>query len=347
MITSPVLRSDRESGFSLVELMVAVVIGMLAVLVVMQTFSVAEAQKRTTTTGDDAISNGAVAFYTMQRDIRESGFGTSQPAVIGCDVVLRAGVTLAAMAPVTINHPAIPAADAGDTLLVVSGATNGSPEGDGVTAQPASATYAVQTPASYAVNDQVIAAPAVRASPCSLALDKVTSVLSPNVTVAAGAAAMSNGTLFNLGQAPTMVAYAVRGGNLTACDFTANDCTSVANKNNPAVWLPIASNIVALRAEYGRDTSAPMDAIVDTYDQATPTTACGWARVSSLNFSVLARGAQYNKEVVTQQAPTWEGSASYPFDLTATANWQHYRYKVFQSTVPLRNIAWMGVQPGC
>ena len=58
---------------------------------------------------------------------------------------------------------------------------------------------------------------------------------------------------------------------------------------------------------------------------------------------------------MTTAAPTWAatnagspvGSASTPILLTANANWQNYRYKVFQTIVPIRNIAWLGVQAGC
>ena len=51
------------AGFSLVEVMVAMVIGLLGIIVMMQMFSVFEGQKRTTTGGDDANSSGAVSLY--------------------------------------------------------------------------------------------------------------------------------------------------------------------------------------------------------------------------------------------------------------------------------------------
>ena len=69
---------------------------------------------------------------------------------------------------------------------------------------------------------------------------------------------------------------------------------------------------------------------------------------------------QYEKDVVTDgivaPLPTWEGqtannptgSAANAIDVSATAtNWANYRYKVFQTTVPLRNVTWMGAPTGC
>ena len=64
-------------GFSLVEIMVALVIGMLGIIVMMQVFAMFEAQKRTTTGGDDAISSGSIALYSLQRDIQHAGWGIS------------------------------------------------------------------------------------------------------------------------------------------------------------------------------------------------------------------------------------------------------------------------------
>jgi type IV pilus assembly protein PilW len=349
----------RAAGFSLVEIMVGMVIGMYGIIIMMQVFSLAEGQKRATTSGGDAQTSGAIALYGLQRDIRQAGLGISDVKIAACNVLLRAGVTLNVMAPVTINHASIPAGDANtDTLLVIYGSTNGSPQGDGITAQPAATTYTVQTASSFVINDKIIAAPKVRASPCNLVLDTVANTASPNISPTTGVASMSGGTLFNLGQSPKVIAYAIRSGNLTMCDYTVNDCSAAGSTGSSSVWVPIANNVVSMRAQYARDTNAPMDAIVDTYNQTALATACDTAKVSAIRLALVARSATYEKTVVTAAAPTWEGStvqtATVPtnptavlIDLSGNATWQNYRYRVFQSTVPLRNIAWQGVATGC
>jgi len=354
--------SRRAAGFSLVELMIGLVIGMVAIVVMMQVFSVSEGYKRTTTGGDDAQNNGAIALYGLQRDIQQSGMGMSAFQLIGCDVLLRTGVTLNAMSPLTINHSSIPstASDTNtDTLLVVYGNGNGSGEGAKVEAQPLQTTYTIAAAASSAsapgafvvgasatTSDKVIVEAQPRPSPCSLTMEAVTAVAGTNVTVGTGVAGMSGGILYNLGQSPKVLVYAVKGGNLVMCDFIANDCGAAGNVGNAAIWVPIASNIVSLRAEYGRDTSAPMNATVDQFDQTTPTTACLWARVSAARLALVARSAQYDKGVVTAAAPAW-ASASAAINLSGNTDWDHYRYKVFQTVVPLRNMTWQGVQAGC
>ena len=357
----PGLRAIRRAtGFSLIELMVGLAIGMLAVIVMMQVLSVSESFKRQTTGGDDAQNDGVVALYALQRDMQSSGLGVSNVQLLGCNVTLRAGIVFNSISPVTINHASIPAGDAGsDTLLIAYSTANGAAEGETIQAQSPQSAYTVSAAApsatasgAYAPPDLVIAEPAIRPSPCNLTAEPVTSVAGNVVNVGTGTAGVQSGALYNLGRAPKILAYAVRSGNLTVCDFNLNDCRAAGSVNNPAIWVPIGSNIVGLRAQYGRSTAALPTAvganiIIDTWDSATPTTNCLWARVSAVRLVVVARSTAIDKNdarLATQNAPGWAGSVGAPIDLTATdANWTGYRYKTFETSVPLRNMAWQDI----
>lgn len=340
------------SGFSLVEIMVGMVIGMLGIMVIMQVYSVFESQKRTTTGAGDAQNTGAIALFGMQRDIEQAGYGLSTSNIIGCSVQLRAGppAITVTLGPVTINPATsvIPAGDSNtDTLLVAYGSSASPPEGNSITSLSGS-DYAVQAYGSFAVGDQVIAMPSARPTPCSLTLTSVTAVNNPNVTVATVVAGVTGGALYNLGTTPVVKAYAIRNGNLTVCDYMTNDCS----QNNSTIWVPIANNIVSMRAEYGQDTNTPMDGILNTYSQTTPTTACGWLQTSALRLALVARNTQPDKAVVTTSAPSWAGSATTAINLSSTTvasgkTWQNYRYKVFETTVPIQNISLQGVVSGC
>jgi type IV pilus assembly protein PilW len=101
----PTRKSKSAGGFSLIEIMVGVAIGLLGVLIIMQVSSIFEGQRRTTTSGSDAQTTGGIAFYMLTRDLRRAGFGLSEPGVIGCTVrrSLNNNPTPSAiMAPVTI-----------------------------------------------------------------------------------------------------------------------------------------------------------------------------------------------------------------------------------------------------
>lgn len=365
----------RTAGFSLVEIMVGLAIGMLAVIVILQVFALSEGRKRTTTSGGDAQSNGALMIYQLQRDIGQAGYGFAAPGMFNCNVTwaVASGADIATavpLAPVTINPATtiIPAGDPNtDRLLIVFGNGNGQPQGNTITAQ-ASAVYTVQMPSSFTagavgVGDRVIAAPTVCGG---LIFDRITAVATNTVTVATGAIGT---TLYSLGPIPTVRAYAIRSGNLTMCDYIINDCGLDANKTNPSIWVPMASNIVSLKAQYARDAVGTMVGIPDTFDQITPGSSadtsgipagCGWARTSAVRLAVVARSNQFEKGLVTTtalnvnypvNAPTWDGNAGAPIvlglDTAGDDSWKHYRYKVSQTVVPIRNVVWMGVPTGC
>lgn len=353
---SPLLRHGSR-GFSLIELMVGIVIGMIAVIVIAQVFRLNEGFRRTTTGLDDANNNGAVALVGLQHEVRQAGFGLSAFVLSGCNLTAQpAGAwPVNGLSPVTINHPDVPEGDPNtDTLLVMYGNSNSSPEGDRVVSQPATAQYAVAAQASFRAGDQVIALPNPTPATCNLRLEVSAPVAATNnVAVTVGLAGMTNGTLFNLGPQPRFLAYAVRNGSLTQCDFALNDCR--AGVDDETIWTPIANNIVSLRAEYGRDTTAPnMDAIVDVFDQNAPADACQRARISAVRLVLVARSGQFEQVPPDVGMPRWAGSAetadhlvAVPIDLSDNADWQRFRYRSFETTIPLRNMAWQGVQTGC
>lgn len=77
---------SRNAGFSLVEVLVGMVIGLLGTIVIFQVFAVAEGQKRTTTSGGDAHQNAVFALYSLERDLRQSGMGFNNNGLLGCRI---------------------------------------------------------------------------------------------------------------------------------------------------------------------------------------------------------------------------------------------------------------------
>lgn len=330
--------SRRAAGFSLVELMVGIVVAMAAVIVVMQVFKVSEGQRRNTAGGDDAATTGAIAISQLQRDLRQAGQGFANAEMLNCRLDLPNGRNVPSLVPAQINPAGIPAGDDNtDVLLLNYGSGWGAPEGGRIISQPGAATYTVGAPQAYRVGDAVIAAPGTRATPCVLTLTSLAKAPAGNaVEVTFGIAGVSNGSLFNLGRTPRFMAYAVRGGRLTACDLLVQNCTV----NAPDNWTEVADNVVSLRAEYAIDTSATRDLVADGYGQSVPTVGfgdiCAWSRVVGLRLVLVARSRQGEKEDVAAAAPTWAAGASVP--ITLEEGWQRYRYKTFETTVPLRNM---------
>lgn len=69
------LRNTAQTGFSLVDLLVGMVIALLGVIIIFQVFSVSEGIKRTTTSSGDAQVNGSAAMFAMERSLKSAGYG--------------------------------------------------------------------------------------------------------------------------------------------------------------------------------------------------------------------------------------------------------------------------------
>ena len=270
-------------GFSLIELMIAVLIAVLSMLVIMETFSATEGRRRTIANGGDAQINGTFALASLRHEIQYSGYGVSAFSLLGCNLLLRTGVTLNNLAPTTINHPSIPAGDADtDTLLVVYGNGNGSTEGDGIITK-GSLSYTVQTPSSFFLSERVVAMPTLRPTPCNLVLETIAGI-NTNVLTITTAPSVTKGTLYNLGPNPKVQVYAIRSGTLTVCDFTVSRCDDTTKKNDSTVWIPLVRNIVSLSALYMGGS------------QTTPTDQCGWARTTAVRLVIVARSYQPERD---------------------------------------------------
>lgn len=331
----------RQSGFSLIEIMVGMVIGMLGIIVMMQVFSTSEERKRTTTAGGDAQNTAAIALDLLQRDISRSGHGFSNINLLNCAIQLPNGASLP-LAPVTINPAAavIPAGDANtDTLLIAYGAADDHPDGYSIFSQSGTA-YTIVGTGMIKQGDRTLASPL----PCGAATLVLGAVQSVNASVITLNTSAAGGALYNLGANPRFLAYAVRNGNLSICDYMANNCGSnaAADLANQTIWRPIANDVVSLRTQYVHAAS---------FDQTVPANCNAWSTTRAIRFALVTRSAQFEKDAVTAAAPTWIGSTAaagntvLAIDLATNtlanpAEWTHYRYRVFETMAPIRNVSW-------
>jgi type IV pilus assembly protein PilW len=151
------------------------------------------------------------------------------------------------------------------------------------------------------------------------------------------------GKVNNFGPTPTIKVFSVQNAQL------------VSQALGAAAATPLFDNIVQLQAQYGRDNDN--DGVVDVYDETTPVNSAAWAAVLAIRIAVVARSSLYEKDEVSPATiRLWEDSAAAPtttgpvWTLTAltgdavfdadAADRRHYRYKVFQTVIPLRNMIW-------
>ena len=141
--------------------------------------------------------------------------------------------------------------------------------------------------------------------------------------------------------------YFVQDGNL----MLRNNNAPIAVGTNP---LAIVNGIIAIRAQYGRDDptvpGAPptRDGFVDIYDNnaTAPTSLSTPAQkanrlteVVSVRLAVVARSGQQEKDDVTPNPLVlWAGGTT--GDGGQLSLDPKYRYKTYQTIIPLRNIVW-------
>ena len=361
-----VQRRARSRGMSLVELLVASAIGIIASLAIFQVFAVFEGQKRTTTSGGEAQTSGTLALYTIERELRQGGYGFNTPDLVGCTLQGWDQQAGAALAPSTLvpafvtpgagSTPGV--AGAPDTIAVAYGNSD---------ALPAPVSILI---GSLGVNDDfiktvnalygfqpgdlvVIAEPG---KPCTLAqVNQIPPATGDNTKLnlqagtyvspytgatlntrynnpaGLGTAYTTNGKVYNIGPTFTNKVYSVQNGQL------------VSQALGAAAATPLFDNIVHLQAQYGKDTNN--DGTVDVFDEITPASTAAWAAVLALRIAVVSRSSLYEKDEVSPATiRLWDDSAASPTTTgpvwTLTADERHYRYKVFQTVIPLRNMIW-------
>lgn len=370
-----------EQGMSLIEILVGIVIGMLGILVIFSVLSVAEGRKRTTTAGSDAQMAGAVALFSLERDIKQGGYGFGTFGVgnpINCTVDaydgLRGGGSKDfdfALAPALITQGAAGAPDTiavlyGNTDLIVAGKTFTFSSNS---TKATSSTLGGRT--GILRSDVLLLAGTVGgALACQLievtgntnvdavTIDHGTGSYTPQNGVGSITArynkatgpAFTNGFIYELGSSPLRNLWSIQNGRLVVQDDIHWSDADGDGINDP---VAVYDDIIDLQAEYGVAQDSNGDGRLDRIGAWTTAAPPDMASVYAVRVGLLARSRQAEKVKVTGAAPSWAGGSfvmtnvdgttdSNPGDATAgdANNWRNYRYRAYETLVPLRNIVW-------
>lgn len=350
---------SNSRGMTLVEVLISMVISMVVVLAAYQTFAASEGYRRAATSGGDATFSGSIGMYAMQRDLRMAGYGINTTSILGCRVIAwDEGVTPArdfqfTLAPVVITQGA---AGASDTIEISYSSSDAVPVPVRLTqATPSTTTqYFIDNNFGIVAGHLLIVGEPGR--DCSLHQATNTpslmpagqqdrlrhddgTYIGPLGTVVASRYNKPSGTgpnytlagiLYSIGQAPVVNRYYIQNENLVV------DAVLQGN-----VAQPVAAGIVQLQAQYGRDNNA--DGVIDTWTNVAPASAVEWSGLVAVRLALVSRSAAGDRAdgagncTATTTAPTWTGGT---FDLSARADWRCFRYRVFESTISLRNMIW-------
>lgn len=341
--------SIRQAGFGLVEIMVALVIGLVTTLVIMQVMTNFEGQKRTTSGNADAQTNGSIALYTIQRQVQIAGYGlpvfSHQNQPLHCDPSPTvdhdgdAATPNIGIFPISIIDGGN-VAGASDRIVVHSGnsATGGI---------PATISNVVGNDLSVANNLGCQANDiAIVTNGTSCVMTKATAITGTTQITLANATGVMIGATLGCMTGWNEMQYQVSGNSLT---------------ENGVASVP---GIVNIQAQYGISDAPNKNQVTAWVDASGATwsapTIDNRNRIKAIRIAVVARNGLLEKDNVTApcssltaDAPTglcaWAGTTGNPApaidlsknqDGTDNPNWRRYRYRVFETIVPLRTMIW-------
>jgi type IV pilus assembly protein PilW len=169
--------------------------------------------------------------------------------------------------------------------------------------------------------------------------------------------------VLNLGPSPVRAELTVR--NAEANPAENNQLIAQNTWGQIADFEPVADQIVHLKAEYGMDDGKnngtvdravykAEDGMVDNFTTVSPDVSKPeeWSRVRSVRVAIVSRSLTPDRPpcnatpgIADAAYPVrWargpDAPTGRPIDVSTTADWQCYRYRVYETTVPLRNMIW-------
>ncbi len=353
--------SRYQIGFSLVEILVGLVIGLLATLVIMQVFATFEGQKRSTTGTADAQINGSIALFTIQRDVQMAGFGLpvfdTQNPPLKCEITPTAATQPTVdhdnnaatpnigLSPLTITDGGA-AAGASDKISISYSTDGGNAKG-GIVVKIISGGIDVGVDNNLGCNnDDVVLLSLGNVCAMTKVVDNNLAADTTHISLKDGSGTSVGASLACLGKW-NQFEYSVVNNQLQRHDASVVAAT------------PIVSEIVNIQAQYGVSDFANDNQVKHWVDASGPDWGAAMTvdnrnKIKAIHIAVVARNNLLEKETVTSTCITSKGiinngpcawdddslDAAPKIDLSNDANWQHYRYRVYDTIIPLRNIVW-------
>jgi type IV pilus assembly protein PilW len=346
------LHRYKQRGFSLIEIMVGLVIGMISVLVIYQVFAAAEGIKRNTTSIGDAQQNGLLSSFMLNIELANASNGIA-------DAMVQLGTCNPTTDPVTSLRP-IP-------LLITDGGGATNPDTFVVnysvaqrrttpaTASTQGANYIVQSPNGFSANDLIVAidgagnckTSSVSGAPTQIAClapdDAGCMQVTPSLAPLAAVAYLLNLGPTGGGVVTQRVQYDVAGAPNGMLESTVLwDANGQPVAPNPK---PIASNVVTMKLLYGIGNGAggvnwtPATGAWsrDNVLQANTTTL---GQIIAVRMGIVVRSEQWDKTLGDQTWTLFADAPAVTLTGTVAAASGNYRMRTYETIIPLRNSLW-------
>lgn len=351
----------RTNGFSLIELMIGLALGLIGMLIVTQVLVVNNKYQASVTAAGESQSVGNLALYSIERDVKQAGYGFASPTLLGCtltgtDNTRGIPLVVSSLIPALISPGA--SDDLSDQLTVaygnselrmspvfLSAAYDGSAANIGLNNafgfNAGDFFLMAQNGIAKCVMGRVSSLP----TPATLAHSNTGTYGRYNKATGEGVAYSANvGEVYDLGPDFKYVTYRVV--YCSSSTYAAASCQQTPDTTHVASLLiqesllsgnvlVISDRVQTFQAQYGHDTDA--DGTVDLWDTVPPTTSTAWASTPVLRMGLAIKDSIRESATVTNSPLSiWDGGPA----VTLSSEDQHYRYKTYSVVAPLRNMIW-------
>lgn len=339
------------------ELMVAMVIGLIGTLIIFNAFTNSSAISENINSVSDATQNGSIGLFTIEQDVRNSGYGLNTDELLGCLVNAHNRTFPSGqqdfsftLSPVNITKGAT-AADSDSIRVAYSRVSSIVPVK--TTGAHDGSTAALALSSRYGFEPGNIILLAESGKPCTMRqISTIATTVGDNTishdgptftdvygnshsvihnrTGGGGTTYSVGSSVYNLGTTPVSNEYTVVDNNLVV----RNPLLGTADQ----VVVP---DIIQMKANYGMVDNTG----VVTFSDDTPDNLVEWKSVTSIRVALVARSRapDYTQGSGTSCTTTTAGLpwAGGTLDISETSDdWRCYRYRVFETTILLRNMIW-------
>lgn len=357
-----------SKGFGLIEVMVGLAIGLIATIVMFQTFAVSERHKRTTTGAADAQTNGAIGMFLMERDIKMAGWGFDMTELPNCDPFY--SYYEGGTAPGMSTFASVLVTDGGDNPDSVRIQYFGDPNNAefkfsktriAKTMPTTSSEYEVDS--TYGCKEGELAIISQKGKGCTLS--QITHIQATpgklqhnkgNDAPYNPAANDSQGwPKYTEESDPDKAASLQCFSSLYSRTYQIADKQlklTEPNSSGTATTTVVAPEILDMKIRYGVAPagSQTINEWLDATGDWAPTalTVTNIRRIKAVQIALLARSATYEKPeagatdcsaTTAAIAAGWPSWAAFKTS-QLPSDWKCYRYKVFELKIPLRNVIW-------